>query len=226
MNWAWVSQADLQVRQGVFYRFVILAPSDLTQDAVYNYLASTRGWDIKSVSAPPASVTAVLQSVIAQFPAASPPTAYWIEATWTAGDALLPQPDGSMYYEALQYYEQVPALPPSGQPLTESPWASILIGGAVVLGSYLLLRSAPHSIPYASHPRRIENPHVQTIKVNVNGRPVTFDVDTDGMLWTATADIRAGKRKRVVGSGGSKSEALQQAVSLASRAFAQADVRV
>jgi hypothetical protein len=241
-EWDWVPQQGLGVQQDVFYRFVILAPSSMSQDEVYSYLSS-RGWDLTSISAPPASILAALQAVIAIFPGATPPQSVWVEATWRGASTTLPQPDGSLYYEALQFYAQVPTTdpggsttpPPSGdvpgssqQPAPASPWPVLLVGGVLVLGSWLLLKdTAKDPIPYARPRRARANPLgvLQTIRANVNGRPVKFDVATDGMTWTATADIKAGRRRRIVGSGGSKSEALQSAISLASAAFASADAR-
>lgn len=242
----WVSQPTLAVEQGVYYRFVGLFPAGTTQDQAYAQLCGSSDptqcnkWDIESIGAPPADVLAALQSVLAVFPTASPPVAFYVIATWLPASGTLSQPDSGMYYEQLAYYatsegEPVPTpmynepnAPPAPAPSSET-WVVLLAGGALVLGAYLLLREhAKASITYPrAHVHARENPTsvLQTITANVNGRPVKFDISTDGPTWTATADIRAGRKKRIVGSGGSKAEALQHAIALASAAFAQHDVR-
>ena len=243
----WVSQSTLDVQQGVYYRFVGLFPAGTTQDQAYAALcgssdpAACTKWDITSIGAPPPDVLAALQSVLTVFPAASPPVAWYVLASWLPASQTLSQPDGGMYYEQLAYYatssgDPVPAPgynAPSGQPSPTppaQPWSLLLVGGVLVLGAYLLLHeTGKEPIPYARPARARANPVgrlVQTIRANVNGRPVSFDVATDGPTWTATTTIKAGRRQKIVGSGATKSEALQSAIALTSAAFAQADVRV
>jgi hypothetical protein len=245
-GYEWVPQSDLNVDQGVYYRFVALFPAGTTQDQAYAALcgssdpAACTKWDITSIGAPPADVMAALQSVLTVFPAASPPVAFYVIATWLPASQALSQPDGGMYYEQLAYYATSegapvpaptytePAAPPALTPAPSAPpWAVFLVGGVVVLGSWLLLHeTGKEPIPYARPTHARANPVgvLQTITANVNGRPVKFDIATDGPTWTATAEIKAPRKKRIVGSGSSKAEALQQAIGLASQAFAQADV--
>jgi len=235
----WVPQTTLDVVQGQFYRFVAIAPNGTTQDQIYASLCGSSDptqcskWDIVSIGAPPASVMASLQAALAAFPgaSASAPVAFYVLATWLPASATLAQPDGSIYYEQLSYYATVEGQPvpapnvndPNAQP-SSSDWWPALIGAAVVGGAYLLFRSyedeehVPHGV------RANPVTPLQTITAQVNGRPTKFAISTDGDRWIATADIKAGRKRRIEASGSSKAEALQSAIAMTSAAFANADV--
>jgi hypothetical protein len=235
----WVAQATLAVEPGQYYRFVALFPAGTTQDEAYSQLCGSSDpsqctkWDITSISAPPASIVAALQSAIASFPGTSSPAVWWIIATWLPASTTLSQPDGPLYYEQLSVYatsegQPVPAPnvnDPNAQ-LSSSDWWPALIGAAVVGGAYLLFKSYEDEGHIAPHGARA-NPvtPVQTITAQVNGRPTKFAISTDGPTWTATADIKADRKRRIEARGSSKAEALQSAIALASQAYASADVR-
>jgi hypothetical protein len=234
----WVAQPTLAVEQGAYYRFVALFPAGTTQDQAYALLCGSSDpaacvkWDVTSISAPPASIVAALQAAIASFPGTSSPAVWWVIGTWLPASTTLSQPDGGMFYEQLSVYatsegQPVPAPnvnDPNAQP-SSSDWWPALIGAAVVGGAYLLFRSYEDE-EYVPHGARA-NPvtPLQVITASVNGRPTKFAISTDGPTWIATADIKAGRKKRIEASGSSKSEALQSAIAMASAAYAQADVR-
>lgn len=243
-TYEWVAQTDLKVVQGRYYRFVVLAPAAMTQDLVYSILcgsgnpATCTRWDIKSIGAPPADVLAALKGVLAVFPSATPPQAWYVIATWLPADATLPKPDNGLYYEQLAYYAVGPAQEPVPAPqygdTTEqpaaapSPWLPLLGGAAIAAGLFFIFNKS-HDIPYARHVGMRANPltPLQAVRVPVNGRPTEFVVLNDGDRWEARADLKIGRKKtRVTGAGSTKSEALQQAIQLASSAYASHDVRV
>ena len=121
----WQPQNGLQVYQNGYYRFVALFPAGTTQDQAYALLCGSSDptqctkWDVKSIEAPPADVTAALQSVLAAFPAASPPVAFWVIGTWLQASGTLPQPDGTFYYEQLALYTTMEGDPVPAPTFTE-----------------------------------------------------------------------------------------------------------
>jgi hypothetical protein len=232
VNYAWVPAAT--VTNGGYFRFAVLAPAAWTAAQTQTYL-ETLGWNVKSIGVPPADVQAALNAAGIVFPGGNVPQGFWVIGTWLGGPGTLP-PDPQIVYEQLASYQVVPAgtpnestdpVPDQFPPATSasSDVAITVLGlGAIAFLGYLVWKESK-GINYASHRGMHANPIAQTITVPVNGRKVPFLVEDLGTKWAAAATIKLGRKKAlIVGSGSTKSEALHDAIRLASGVFASADV--
>lgn len=234
-TYGWIAVPTNQVATSQIYRFVVLAPTGWTAAQTQAYLdpdlGGSVGWNVKSISVPPANVAAALQAAGVVFPGGQIPVAWWVTAEWPGTPGVLPT-DPKILYEQLSVYTQVPPgtpddstspTPPEPTDYSWVPWA--LGAAALIAGVYVLGRRAETEESMAGHVfgRRYARNPIQTLNVTVNGRSLPFVVETDnGVQWTASTKVG---RKRIVSSGQSKSEALQSAIALASSTLASAGVR-
>lgn len=126
----WLTDSARSLTPGGYYRFALLAPGNLTADAVSAFLA-TKGWDVRAIEGAPANLAAAIP--LPATPFASAPTAWLMHATWKGQQSALPIADEQLVYGTIDVWQS------TGSAMNWKPWA---IGGAVALGAWLLWSNA------------------------------------------------------------------------------------
>lgn len=245
-TYGWVPVTDLV--EGGYYRFVALVPPSWTSNQTQAYLDTSLGgalgWDVRSIGAPPADVTAAVAAAKVVFPNGVIPQAFYVLGGWGGSAGTIPtDPQGQLVYEQMMGYAQVPAGTPGDStdplPVTAAPPTpaakSILptllyVGGALALAFTLFadFENVASRVKARRQAQPNPIPVPQKLDLHVDGRKVVFHVEAEpGNRWLAKTAVTGarGVKSMIAGSGSSRAQAIQQAVHKVRKVFDTMDVK-